>query len=433
MTTSSITGITMRLKPVSMGLTPRQSVGLLKFARWTAISIVLVYFIRGTVLPWYLHVPYSIWIGLTILALSVGAGAAVIGGGKWRWGWVAVLCSFAASIFLAEQPISAGLHWFGIVLLVLAVGPVIPNPIAVRLRFIAWEFLTMGLTTLTGIFVIWYLLHLPSFGGMVYFTGFMNQSMLLGPIAGMGVAIALARAIHGRSWKWAVVATLGLIPLLASGSRVAACATGVAVCLLLFRRKPVLGGICALVFPVALYAMIALGHQEEEGGSFTGALAHKGMENSRTDLWRCRIDEFVSSPIIGIGVAMGTGSGSEQDSKGDIRVEPGSSYLALLAMTGAVGTLAFFSALAYLLYRFSFATKGAGLEMDILSVVGIYMAVHGVAEGWILGFGSPLCFIFWLWLGRFADVALKPARAVIKQPVRNYRRFRYFVPVPSKS
>jgi hypothetical protein len=37
--------------------------------------------------------------------------------------------------------------------------------------------------------------------------------------------------------------------------------------------------------------------------------------------------------------------------------------------------------------------------------MGALLAVHGVAEGWILAVGSPLGFIFWLWLGRLADVA----------------------------
>ena len=375
-----------------------------KLAKWSAIVLVAIYFLRGTVLPLYLHVPDSFWILLTIATLSMGIWIAASGRGKIRWSWGAVIFAFGAGFPFAVQPMSAGLHWVGIVWLLVVVGPLISNPLAMYMRFTAWNFLINGMAMLTWVFVAWYLLHLPNFGGQVYFTGFMNQSMLLGPIVGMGVSIVLARALHSRSWKLGLLAMLGAAPLMASGSRLATLATGAAVCFLLFRRKPVLGAVCALVFGLAITGFIARGHQLQESDSAVGALAKKGIENSRVDLWQARIDEFYSSPFVGIGVGMGTGSGTGQDADGSIRVEPGSSYLAILAMTGGLGMVVFFSALGLLVFRFATMKGGDPLECDILGAVGIYLAVHGIAEGWILGFGSPLAFIFWLWLGRFGDV-----------------------------
>jgi len=271
---------------------------------------------------------------------------------------------------------------------------------------------------------VWYVLHLPSFGGAVYFTSFMNQSMLLGPIVGLGVVIGLARAIHGRSWRWGLLAILGLVPLLASGSRVAALATGAAGCFLIFRYKPIVGGLCGLLLLLAVYGFINHGQSDESSDSFTDALARKGISNSRADLWQSRIDEFKSSPVFGIGIAMGTGSGASEEGNGRIRIEPGSSYLAVLAMTGAVGTVTFFSALGLLLFGYTIPHRGAGLERDILNVVGLFLAVHGVAEGWILGFGSPLCFLFWLWLGKVGDAAWQPLRAKVRPRLRALHRFR---------
>jgi hypothetical protein len=240
----------------------------------------------------------------------------------------------------------------------------------------------------------------------------MNQSMILGPIAGLGVLIAAARAIHGRSWRWGLLALLGLIPVLASGSRVATLATGAAGSYLLIRRKPMLGGLAALGFLVAVGIFVARGGNATESDSVGAALSRKGIENTRTDLWQSRIEEFKSSPLLGIGIAMGTGSGSAIEADGAIRVEPGSSYLAVLAMTGGVGTVAFFSALGLLLFGFASNHQQAPMDKDILSVVGIFLAVNGIAEGWILGFGSPLCFLFWLWLGNVGDAALQPVRAI---------------------
>ena len=183
-----------------------------------------------------------------------------------------------------------------------------------------------------------------------------------------------------------------------------------------------LGGLMALLFLLAIGYFVTRGDNATESDSVGGALARKGIENTRADLWQSRIEEFKSSPVFGIGVAMGTGSGSAIEANGSIRVEPGSSYLAVLAMTGALGTVAFFSAMGLLLYGFITVQSKTPLDKDILSAAGIFLAVHGVAEGWILGFGSPLCFLFWLWLGNFGDAALQPVRARTKRGLRAVRR-----------
>jgi hypothetical protein len=401
------------------------------------MSIVLIYFIRGTVLPWYLHLPATVWMLINVLALVLGTGLAIASAGKWRLSWTIVLLAFAGGLIQAEQFNSAALHWVGLALVILAVGPVILNPVALEIRSAAWRFTISGLVSLTAIFVVWYILHLPNFGAG-YFTAFMNQCMLAGPIAGMGVAIASARALHGRSWRWGLLAILGLAPLLASGSRVATLATGAAVCFLLLRRRPIVGLSVALLCLFVGYRFVNQADNEQAGDptgdSLTGALSSKGTQNSRTELWQSRIDEFKSSPLFGIGVAMGTGSGSAVEEGGVIRVEPGSSYLAILSMTGGMGAIAFCSALGLLLFGYVSSQRQAGLDRDILNVVGVFLGVHGVAEGWILGFGSPLCFLFWLWLGNVGDAALQPARAIAKRRLPAPPRFaRPIGPAPTIS
>jgi hypothetical protein len=390
--------------------------------------VVLVYFIRGTVLPWYIHVPDSAWIGLTTAALCVGGGMIVTGGGKWRWSWVAVLVAFAAGICGAEQPTSSALHWLGLSLLIFPLGPVVLNSAGIAMRSAAWKLTVSGITNLTAIFVVWYVLHLPCPGGRSPFASFMNQSMLLGPIAGMGVGIATARAIHTRSKRWGALAVLSSLPLLASGSRVANLAAVASVCFLLLRRKPLLGLVIVVLCVFCVGSFIASSGKQPTGNSPTAALSGKGTENTRADLWQSRIVEFKSSPLFGIGVAMGTGSGSVIGEDGSIRVEPGSSYLAILAMTGGVGTLAFFSALGLLLFGFASNHQQAPVDKDILSVVGIFLAVNGIAEGWILGFGSPLCFLFWLWLGNVGDAAFQPARAIAQRSLLARQRSRLSEP-----
>jgi hypothetical protein len=374
-------------------------------------------------------------IVVNVVALAFTAGIVIAGGGTWRASWVIVLLAFAGGLIQAEQFNSSVLHWVGLALLILAMGPVILNPVAREIRSAAWRLTISGLVSLTVIFVVWYIVHLPNFG-VGYFSAFMNQCMLAGPIAGMGVVIALVRALHFRSWRWGLLAVLGLIPVLASSSRAATLATVAAACFLLVRRRPVVGFAVALLCLFAGYRFVNQADNEQAGGStdnsLTGALSSKGTENSRTDLWQSRIDEFKSSPIFGIGIAMGTGSGSVVE-EGAIRVEPGSSYLAILSMTGGVGAIAFCSALGILLFGYVTSQQQAGIDRDILNVMGVFLAVHGVAEGWILGFGSPLCFLFWLWLGKFGDAALQPARAIAKRRLPRPRFARPIGPTPTIS
>jgi O-antigen ligase len=106
---------------------------------------------------------------------------------------------------------------------------------------------------------------------------------------------------------------------------------------------------------------------------------------------------------------MGTGLGTTAKDNGAVNVEPGSSYLAVLSMTGLVGAISFAAVLGPLLLKFLVSRKNAGLDKDILCVVGIYLAIHANAEGWVLAIGTPTCFLFWLWLGNVGDFPLHPS------------------------
>ena len=424
-------GLQAHAKPASAGTRSGQPANQIKCARWCGVCMVWIYFIAGTVLPRLLHLPQIVVTIASILALLFATGISIISGGKWRWSWLIVLVAFACGISQSEQFASSALHWLGLALVIVAVGPVIQNRVATELRSAAWRLSVSGLTGLTAIFVIWYVLHLPSLGaiGSFGFSSFMNHCMLLGPIAGMGVVIAFARAMHGRSWRWGLLAALGIIPVLASSSRVATLATVAGVCFLLVRRKPLLGLGAVVICCIAIVAFVSRGRDmDSDSKSLTGGMAYKGNVNSRTELWGDRVLEFKSSPLVGIGIAMATGNGASVEENGNIRAEPGSSYLAVLAMTGAIGTIAFCWALGFLWFQFIVSRQIAGLEKDILSVVGIYLAVHGLAEGWILSFGSPLCFLFWLWLGNIGDAALQPVRAIAKRRLPAPQRFRSLQP-----
>ncbi len=347
------------------------------------------------------------------LSIVIVAGFTVAGGDQWRGVWCGAVLAFGLGVFGSELLLPTFQRFIMLALLMIAVGPVMVNPVAMEMRAAAWRLVEKGLPGLLLVSASWYLFHLPCPFGRSPFAGFMTQSMLLGPFTGIGVIIAVVRALHGNLWRWGALALIGVLPLLAAGSRIAILAAGGAGCFLVLRRKPVLGSVLMLLFVATIWSFVTSGKQEQAPppppGSVMSGLARKGIQNDRDLLWQARFNEFKSSPLVGVGIGMGEGEGVERDSKGNIQIEPGSSYLAILSMTGSLGTITFLLGIGTLIYGFANNQRKAPVEKDILAAVGIFFAVHGVAEGWILSFGSPLCAFFWLWLGNFGDAALPPS------------------------
>ena len=392
---TSTSNVATQTKPQLAGKLQKKTL-----AAWCAITLAVIYFLRTTIFPIYAHVPGAVWVGLGSLSIVVVAGFAVAAGGKWRGVWCGVIAIFGLGVCVAELLSPTFQRFIMLSLLMIAVGPVVVNPVAMQMRAAAWRLVEKGLPGLLIVSAAWYLFHLPCPFGRSPFAGFMTQSMLLGPFTGIGVIIAVVRALHGNLWRWGVLALIGVLPLLAAGSRIAILAAGGAGCFLVLRRKPVLGSVLLLLFVATIWSFVTSGKQEQTPppppGSVMSGLARKGIQNDRGLLWQARFNECKSSPLVGVGIGMGEGEGVARDSKGNIQIEPGSSYLAVLSMTGSLGAITFWLGIGTLTYGFAKSRRKAPVEKDILAAVGIFFAVHGVAEGWILSFGSPIGAFFWI-------------------------------------
>lgn len=81
-------------------------------------------------------------------------------------------------------------------------------------------------------------------------------------------------------------------------------------------------------------------------------------------------------------------------------IEPGSSWLAILSMTGIAG-FAFFMTLLFSTVSKLYALfkedndDWALLHLGILAV----FAIHFIAEGYVFSGGGALCFLFWFFFG----------------------------------
>ena len=146
--------------------------------------------------------------------------------------------------------------------------------------------------------------------------------------------------------------------------------------------------VAALTFPIwgnVLNGVIQKNEANLAEGSFIA---------SREDKWNARISEFESSPIIGIGFAAVDPALDVVGLGGTI--EPGSSWLAVLSMSGIIGGILFLSVFlsGYKACRKMHTDKDA-----LLSGLLTLFAVHMIAEGYVFAAGSFLCYLLWLVVG----------------------------------
>lgn len=242
------------------------------------------------------------------------------------------------------------------------------------------------------------------FGGLTY------QSMMLGPICAISLTILiwlLIEKVETKKMKWLVgcLAFMALccMMLTASRSANAAGAFGVGVVLLVKYRnrigKILQIGIMLALLSVVLsplympYADKVLSKQrdnEVSGSTFA----------SRQDRWQHRLQEFSEYPVFGYGfAAIDTNNYGEYMPSTGI-IEPGSSWLAILSMTGIVGFALFLTLLLSTVSRLYALFKEnnddwALLHLGILAV----FVIHFIAEGYVFSGGGALCFLFWFFFG----------------------------------
>jgi len=242
------------------------------------------------------------------------------------------------------------------------------------------------------------------FGGLTY------QSMMLGPICALALTSLIWFLVEkAQTSKQKIVVgimsfmTLCCMMLTASRSANVAGFFGVLTILLLkynqrieklFKVIITILLLSVVLSPLYMpYADKVLSKQrdnQEAGSTFA----------SRQIRWNHRLEEFSEYPVFGYGfVAINTDNYGEYMASSGI-IEPGSSWLAIMSMTGILGFTCFatmlFSTVSKL-YRLKVQDedKWALLHLGILTV----FALHFVAEGYVFSGGGALCFLFWFFFG----------------------------------
>lgn len=241
-----------------------------------------------------------------------------------------------------------------------------------------------------------------------WFGGLTPHSMLLAPCSAIAIVYfvyKLQSLKPKRNLKIFLISCIAAsfisLVLTASRGALGAAVVGVGTVVYLSYKGNVkkliwraIGVAALLVALYPLYSAYTTGMEIKQ----TSNLEQGGTFSSRSVKWENRLEEFSSSPVFGIGVGIVEEKFVEDYSRSGV-IEPGSSWLAILSMTGLFGFLMFFYILVPVFKDLVRKSKRYGGDFTLLSGLIAVFLVHMIIEGYIFSGGSCLCFLFWLIFG----------------------------------
>ena len=249
------------------------------------------------------------------------------------------------------------------------------------------------------------------------FGGLTTHSMVLGPISGVAIIFLIWRmtCINKGLLKITIsllmcVACIAALFLSASRGALVATAASVLIVIYLKSRHKWSNLMNAFLVSVLLFAVFS-----PVIIPFTSGVIEKQQINiqsgstffSREAKWNNRWEEFIDNPFFGVGFSAMDPKNTE-DYFIDTGVnEPGSSWLAILSMTGIIGFITFFY-LVFFTYKRLWKMAGPHNKDSIL-ILGVFslFLIHLIIEGYIYAAGSYLCYLFWLIFGNGLSLAHK--------------------------
>ncbi len=377
-------------------------------------------------IPFSTNLYYALLIILSILAIFKAQGISKAG--------IILLVACAISIIVGNaNPLFKSWSRLGLFsLLLIAYFPIFKSEYFDGLRHSAFPIMMIVLTfTSVGSFICYFLginymtKAFKAYADSVtvdttgWFGGLTYQSMMLGPICALALTFlvwVLVRKSKTKRLKWiiALIAFMSLCCMMLTASR-SANAAGIigAVTILWIRYKSQLGnlmkvGVIVVLLSIVLSPLYMPYADKVMSKQYANAKAGTTFA-SRQSHWEHRIEEFSEYPLFGYGFAAINTKNHDEYQAGSGTIEPGSSWLAILSMTGLVGTIAFLTLFISTLYKlyYLFIYDNDGLSILYIGLMMVF-CTHFIAEGYIFSGGGALCFIFWFLFGCAYSYARNP-------------------------
>lgn len=390
--------------------------------------------------------PFSISIAVGFAA-SMMAAASILASRKTKVNLVLllflVIC--AASIIVA-RPLPSFQSWERLILLsvsLMAISPLLTSPAFNATRNMAWwAMMMMSRVTVGASFIIYLILLLgveefPSGHTLYPFYGSTIEYMILSPIAAMVALDSLWRAIKtpGKtaSLSWLAGTVISCLICALTGSRItlAGLAIGIVV-IAWFSRKELKQRLARhaaavmICLAVAVSAAFIARNHIFHMVIFKMELAESNgsVTSSRDGKWADRIQEFKDEPILGIGYAAQKYYRSQFDDPQRYGkpgpIEPGSSWLSVIAQTGALGGLCMLAFICCVILTAMRNLRDPALRTEntlFFAILSMTM-VNGIAEGWLLFAGGGVFMPFWFSCGMIAGKS--PNRLMELMPKKRF-------------
>lgn len=250
-----------------------------------------------------------------------------------------------------------------------------------------------------------------------YFQGAMNHSMTMGPVAALSSLFSLFQLQypHTKKMKYALYIFLvgSIFCVMQAGSRAAFLGTMASLlAFLYFRNKEyfiiVVRKYIVYISIVVFTTPFWMAYMDQIVRKNKG---ESGLNtDSRSVLWKQRIEEWESSPIWGIGFSS-VDAEAGQSYSFDIKtgqVETGSSWLCILSMTGILGFICVVVIFVGAFKRGYKIMQSSNATGSFLLSIMIFYMFHMMAEGYIFAGGNFLSTILWLTLGTIYSIAYMP-------------------------
>lgn len=249
-----------------------------------------------------------------------------------------------------------------------------------------------------------------TFDDVGWFSGITAHSMILAPISAFATIYIIYLLINQKfSFKKRITLILLLISvvttILMAASRTALIAAIMGVLIMLFTKfrskiKKLLKAIIVLTIATIAVSPLFSTQFEKIIDKNKSTIVEAGkITTTRSFIWEQRISEFKRSPAFGIGFCTVEFIPDESVANENGTIEPGSSWLSVLSMTGLVGMISILLILIPTLIRlFKYSYYNENYPTLLIGLLSV-MIIHMFAEGYIFSGGNPFCFFFWLLLG----------------------------------
>jgi len=239
------------------------------------------------------------------------------------------------------------------------------------------------------------------------FGGLTNQSIVLGLFSGISTMYMFYRSICNPKRKIFYWSCMGvtMLSLLFAASRSGLLSTVAGLLVMLYQKNENKVNFIKVLFAIVIGAMLTFPLWESATDGIVkkqeGNQKIEGKYGSRSTKWEARMVEFAGSPVFGVGFAAQDPNGNDSYNIKTGTVEPGSSWLCILSMTGIIG---FILVLLMLIRPFLYLKRHPSPYNTLLLGLFVFFMVAFISEGYIFAGGSALCFTAWLVFGCANDV-----------------------------